>query len=324
MKIEELLDSATHQRARAGVSAVALNFVAFVEEPQLRSWVASQTDELAQRHACRTIVLDACASENLSGITTRCALMGGETECEQLCVGVSGVDAPALRSVVRELLDSHVETVLLWAGSRLRDVRLRALSSLCEALVVDSECRDGEESLRELTAIADETLEHLLRDMAYLRLEGWQDLIALFFDEPDMAEELGTISRVRVCTGSVPEALYFVAWLASRLDWQACGKNAFCNPKGEPVAVEIQRREAPGLVSVTLDSANCSFFAGVDDDTPELACLRVTGRKQRDKRCAPLRQESAAAIVRRSVPGRARDDVFLETFRMLRKLLIDA
>ncbi len=304
------------------VSATTLNFVAFLEDPELRDWIASQADELVRRHASRTVVLDACASGNVSGITSSRTPVGEQTECENLRVGAADLEASALRSIVCDLLVPNVRTALLWAGARLADERLRALGTLSEVVVVDSSHRRTDEgALRELSATADERLEPLLRDLAYMRLEGWQDLVALFFDDPQLAGELSTISRVRVKAGSLAEAYYLIAWLASRLEWRARGKNAFSNQNGGAIHVEIEQQQAAGISGIELDSQNCRFRVCLDDDTPELACLSVTGSKHRVKRCAPLRHEASAALLHRAVLRPERGDVFEDVFRMVRSLL---
>jgi len=59
-----------------------------------------------------------------------------------------------------------------------------------------------------------------LRDLAWMRLRPWQDMIANFFDDPALLGELFSIRRLHIASGSDSEAFYLAGWLASRLDWQ--------------------------------------------------------------------------------------------------------
>ena len=311
--LEEL---AEHRGSGATVHPVSLNLVAFVEDSKILDWIAQRTDDIAARHASRSVLLD--ASQEDSG-----AVKGAAGKSEQIRLGVQGRSAAELRSLVHDLLVPNVQTVLLWAGPSLLDERFEVLKSLSHVIILDSSrgCA-GPQALRELAEVADEQLEGTVRDLAYMRLLPWQDLIALFFDDHVLAAELPQLRGVEVAAGSEAEASYLVGWLASRLSWTPCGLHRFCNSASETVETQVSVEGEPRRVQrVTLRSAATTFSACLDEKDPALVCLRVKSRSRDDKRCAPLREVDTISLVQRAVMSGNNGAIYVETLHMVRTLL---
>jgi hypothetical protein len=323
--VEQLLGELAQQRRdRAGVSTTSINLVAFVEnDPHLLARMGERIDMLAQRNVSRTLLL---SCESRPHVTrSHCTEIDDTlvTHSEQIEFSVKDLSAPELRSIVHDLLVPNVRTVLLWGGQALDDPRFAVLADLADTIILFSSVKDGDtQTLRNIVKLLGTPVERKLRDLSYLRLLTWQDTIAQFFDDADLAAELPHISKVRVVSGSAPEAYYFVAWLASRLSWEPCGRSEFCNADGRTIAIELAEEGMPRhIYGVFLHSGHSVFGAAVEQKSADLLCLTVEGEKHRPQRCAPLHDVDMVALIERAIFETAGADVYVETLRMLGRLL---
>ncbi len=291
----------------AAASTTTVNLIAFAEDPATIPRLRDRFSTFAQKHSCRAIFLDA----------TRAGERTDET-----VLGVAGMPAEKLRSTVHDLLIGGVGSALFWAGRDLSDPRFEALASLGTTVVIDSSrAADGLASIQKLAEISASS-DRFVRDLSYLRLLPWQDMVAQFFDDEELAQELPRIAAVQVVSGSEPEAYYLAGWLASRLHWKPCGRNELCNDAGEVIHVDIERRGEPRRVlSVVLRSKTCAFTAELDVDSADVVCLTVTGKPQRDKRCAPLHDVDLVSLVEQAMFVPHKDAVFAEALQMARAIL---
>jgi hypothetical protein len=245
------------------------------------------------------------------------------THSEQIQLGVSNVHAGELRSIVHALVVPNVHTVLLWGGRRINDPRFSALADLAHTVVLfTSATAAGVEGLREILSLQGMPAAAKIRDLAYLRLTPWQDLVAQLFDDEELAEELSSITRVEIVCGSEPEGYYLVGWLASRLAWEPCGPHQFCNAQGKQIDVDLRiEGQARRVRSICLNSARSVFGAAIERDADDLVCLTVEGEKHRPHRCLPLHDVDIISLVERAIFSSADDAVYAETLAMAGRLL---
>lgn len=321
--VEGLLGKLAEQRRdRAGVSTTSINLVAFVDDHDLRERMSQRIDELAERNVSRAILL---SCEDVGHAVRSHSIEVNDTvvtHSEQIHLAVKDIAQDELRSIVQGLLVPTVRTVLLWGGEHLTDARFEALGGLADTVVLFSSARDaGSGSLREILRLRGTPMEPKIRDLAFLRLAPWQDMIAQFFDDPELAAELPHLRRVEAVTGSAPEAYYLIGWLAGRLKWDACGRNEFCNAEGSTITVDVQRGPVPRRVySVQLYSAGCVFSATMEHDADDLICLTVEGEKSRQHRCVPLRDVDMVSLVERAM-FMPRGEMYSQTLAMVERLL---
>lgn len=327
LNVEALLGALDHERRdRGGICTTSLNVIAFVEDDDdLLKWMAESSDAFAEAHGFRILLLDGSRGPQVYSVRTQCKELGDTllTSREQIQVGVQDIGAAELRSITHDLLAPNVRNVLLWAGKHLADDRLNALSGLAERIVLFSSSGvSALESLRELVRLEDTPLISRLCDLAYMRLLAWQDLTAQFFDEPELATELPTITRVDITSGSEPEAYYLAAWLAGRLGWDPCGDMVFAGPQGCTIHVVFHKEGRPRRVrGITLQSASCTFGITVSTDAEDLICLSVSGKKNRPLRCVPLHDVDIVSLVERAIFSPEDGGVYLQTLGVLRRLL---
>jgi glucose-6-phosphate dehydrogenase assembly protein OpcA len=302
---------------------MSLNLVAFVEgDANLLRRVTDRIDALAERNVSRTLLL---TSEELEHcVRSHCAEIGETivTHSEQIQLAVKGIGAHELRSVVHDLLVPNVRTVLLWGAPTLNDPRFASLAELADIVILFSSARgDGTQPLREILQLKGSGIELKVRDLAFLRLLPWQDMIAQFFDDPDLAAELPHIARVDVVAGSASEAYYLIGWLASRLAWNACGAHEFCNVGGGTIAISIQQSGPPRRVSsVHMHSSKTVFGATTQDQEESIVCLTVEGEKRRPQRCVPLHDVDMETLIENAI-FMPYGSVYAETLAIVERLM---
>jgi glucose-6-phosphate dehydrogenase assembly protein OpcA len=327
LDVELLLGELAEQRKdRGGIATTSLNVVGFVEDDeQLLQRLTQRTNELAERHAARTILLVASLAAESHTTQSNCKEVNDIllTHSEQIQLGVSNVGAAELRSVVHALVVPNVRTVLLWGGTHVTDERFAALADIADTVVIFSSATgNGANALREVLQIQGTPAAGKIHDLAYMRLMPWQDLVAQFFDDDELAAELSGISRVEIVCGSEAEAYYLVGWLASRLGWDPCGPREFCNAQGKNITVDL-RIEGPvrRIQSIRLQSPHSVFGATIQKDEDDLVCLTVEGEKHRPQRCMPLHDVDIISLVERAIFSSVDATVYAESLAMAGRLL---
>lgn len=137
-----------------------------------------------------------------------------------------------LASLVSPLLAAELPDFLWWPGDDfVHNPLFEDLQQIVDRVIVDSaqlgNDTSGVAAMRALLE-GDEANSPLIGDFTWLRLGPWRQLIAQFFDPPDVQRCLASIEEVTISYADVREdgssglasALLTVGWLASRLGWE--------------------------------------------------------------------------------------------------------
>ncbi len=319
LDVHPLLDELNLARQTTGAKAATMTFAVFFDDPSIADWIRERTHAVAERHPSRVIVLDGTQTPDARSIVDP-----DDPRGEWIEVGVKDSDAASLSGALSTLALAEAPVVLAWIAARIskdeRFVRLaeRAHTVICNSSVTDT----GIKSLRDFIAFCDAHVGINAQDLAYIRLAGWQDLIAEFFDQPGAMEELSRLRRVEITAGSEAEAYYLLGWLASRLEWSPCGKNQMCNRDNEAISFEIVQGGQPRrLQRVVLQSEETTFSAHVFEEDPNAICLEAIGKRPQDRRCAPMLGVDIASLVERAILQQQRDRVFHETLAVIEHII---
>jgi glucose-6-phosphate dehydrogenase assembly protein OpcA len=309
----------------AAARVATLNFVVFIDDPDHRAWVLERAGRVASRLPSRLIVLDSTAAA--VGVDVSSAKRegpgGNNIVTERVDIGVSTIDHQSIISLVQELSVPDIPTVLWWSGSRL--LQSRTFSGLAQhavTVLVDSSGKvRGEEIIRELGEFLTRFPGVVLADLAFMRLAPWQDMIAQFFDDPALREDLFSITGLQIESGSEAEALYLAGWLGSRLSWEIAERDAFHDRRGHTIRFErVARGDQRRVVSVVLKANDSTYRAGLSDDEGVVA-LSVEGPKAAPVRYVPLQNIDNTSLIERAILESARDDIFETSLRTVRELL---
>ncbi len=302
-----------------------MNFIAFVDDPVHRQWVLERAEIVVAKIPARFIVLDstdATLGFRVSATTRR----AGETTIvtERIDVGVGTIDHATIISLVAELTVPDVPTVLWWSGARLlRSRTFSGIAAQAQTVLVDSsgQARD-EETVRELGEFAERFPNASLQDLAFMRLLPWQDIIAQFFDDPALREDLFSIDSLAIESGSEAEALYLAGWLASRLSWEPAGHDSFRDRRGNTVALRRKHRgDQRRVLSVVLTSGASTYRAEICAGDEQVVCLTIDGPKARPMWHVPLQNIDNISLIERAILERDSDQIFDTSLLAVRDLL---
>jgi glucose-6-phosphate dehydrogenase assembly protein OpcA len=309
------LEAIRAELARTKLSTSTLNLVVWIDDPARRDWILERAGMLSEKHPSFTLILDhtgvragdATVTTAPHDIESAFSVRG-----ERVDIDVSGASAGTIAGYVAGLCGPGVPTILWWSGMR-EDSRpiFEALLPLATTLLVDSSGGSpDEEAMRKLVEFHAAHPEVELRDMAWMRLRPWQDMIANFFDDPALLGELFSIRQLKISSGSDSEAFYLGGWLASRLGWNATGRNAFTDRNG--AQVEFVRKRVGDIrrvQSICLDSDRSWYHGEVTDD-PGVVSIWVEGEHARESRLFPLQAIDNASLLERAVLETGEDELF--------------
>ncbi len=310
----------------AGSARVAtMNFVVFVDDPAHREWVLERALVVVDKHPARLIVLDSTDATSGVDVSTKVLHRGGAVIInERVDVGVKPLDHATIISLIQELTVPEIPVVLWWSGARLLQSRtFSGLAQLAQTVLVDSSGKArGDETITELGEFITRFSSVRLQDLAFMRLAPWQDMIAQFFDDPALREDLFSITGIEIESGSDAEALYLAGWLGSRLSWEPAGRDAFRNRSGREIPfLKSDKGDQRRVLSVVLRAGESTYRATLSPDDENVVCLYVEGAKAKPMWCVPLQNIANTALIEKAIIENMRDDIFETSLLTVRDLL---
>ena len=312
------------KREATTVSATTINFLVFIDDAERRDWVMERATMIADKHPSRMIVLDCSGNDEGALVETFSGDGHGTIKSERITIACHGMDPETLRALTHALTIPDLPTILWWTAQETAgNPHFDSLIQIAADVVVDSSGSTREDgAIVQLSAFFERTRRRLaLRDLAWMRLNPWHDMVAQFFDDAALREELFCIRSLKIVSGSSAEALYLAGWLGSRLEWRACGKNEFCDREGTPISFTLVRDGGMRRVqTVAITTMSSTYRAEVTSD-PGVVRLSVEGKKIRPERLAPLQAIDNASLIERAILERQSDKIFETALRMVGAIL---
>lgn len=313
--------------AREKRHVTTLNFIVWVDREVNRDRVIRRAIKIGERHPSRTIVLD--SSPGRVGAHVR-PLDPNDPTCQSafIDIGVADISPQEACELATSLAASEVPTVLCWSGASLGEstaFRCFFANGNRPVTVVDSSLgvRDTT-TILELAQFYQQYADVPLRDLAWMRLHLWQDVIAQFFDDPALREELFSIQKLHIAAGSDAEAFYLGGWLASRLGWSATAQGTFIDRNGGRIVFEHERSDRARRVdSVALITATSAYRGSVDETDPSVVRVWVEGANAREVRLVPMQAVDTASLIERAALEAGGTDEIFETALRMAHTLID-
>jgi glucose-6-phosphate dehydrogenase assembly protein OpcA len=325
--LAKLRESHENQSEREGTGPrlATLNFVIFVDDSAHRAWVIERATRVASKHPSRSIVLDSTGThDGVAVSTSACSLDSATVVNEHVTVGVTELDHGGIVKLAHDLSVPGVPTFVWWSGARF--LQSRTFSGLVEratGVLLDSSGKaSDEETIRELADFPTRFPNVVLRDLAFMRLAPWQDMIAQFFDDPALREDLFSIRSLHIESGSAAEALYLAGWFGSRLSWEAAAGRTFFDRRRRRVPFTMEYRGGRRrILAVRLTSDDSTYVAQLSGDDRNAVCLHVEGVKAKPMFCMPLQNIDNALLVERAILTPRHDEIFETSLATVRDLI---
>jgi glucose-6-phosphate dehydrogenase assembly protein OpcA len=311
--------------ARAKPMATTMNLIVWLDNERNHEWVIDRAIKISEKHPSRTIIVD--ATPGCVGAHVRQFDADNPTHQGSFIeLGVAGMVPWEACELATSLTAPEVPTVLVWSADSLgEDTAFRCfLGTSLSTVVVDSSLGIRDTStIAKLFDFYEEFRGVALRDLAWMRLHHWQDIVAHFFDDPALRDELFSIRKVRIVAGSDAEALYLGGWLGSRLGWSATGHDEFSDRNGGAIALDHERSGQPRRVSsVSLTTDTSVYHGAVDDADPTIVRVWVEGTNAHEARFIPLKPPDTASLIEQAaLEGGGTDEIFETALRTAHTLI---
>ena len=312
------------REARGGnPSTATMNFVVYVENERYRDWVLERAQRIADKHPSRMIVLNAVKDSH--GVQVTAGDPDGDGPMafrERVDLGVDGIRAAERHHYVEALLVRDVPIVLWWAADRLfASNTFQALIQTVQHVILDSSGTGTDpKAIREFATFFTGEHDLALRDLAWMRLDPWRDVVAQFFDDPNLRDELFCIRKISISSGSEAEALYLGAWLASRLGWTVQDGETFLDRERKNVPFERKHEgEIRRVQRVEIQTDTSTYSAFVSGDGA--VGLEVSGKNARAVRHVPLQAIDNTSLVERAILTTSPDPIYQESLHVVGQLL---
>lgn len=185
-------------------------------------------DAIASRNPCRIIALCPVAGED-EGVTAQvsayCPIQKQSSTtlvcCEYVTLRGTVAALERVGGIIPALLISGLPKFLWWKATPDPNHSLfKRLAVVCNSVIVDSsDFTETEADLLKLQELLE--MGTPIADLNWRRLSAWQELTAEVFDPPQRRAALSEVDRVTIDyeKGNPAQALMFLGWLASRLQW---------------------------------------------------------------------------------------------------------
>ena len=288
---EKAADAAPAEGAALGTRTSVLTLVAYALDATAAQRVGETIANLPEYHPSRAIVVLAEPSDAEPAIDARLSAhchiapgLEGQVCFEEVELSVKGRAARHLHSVVLPLLVPDLPVFSWWSGDLPGDLHL--LNDVLDAsdrFIVDSaRFSDAQGGIPCLASLAQDSAT-AVSDLSWTRLNSWRQLVAGFFDGPDLRPYLDSLTAVHLehATGSPAESLLMTGWLAARLGWRPEGKADHA----------LRLRSNSGTVLASLNAKPSS-----DEEPGSLLALRLAASRAGDEATFGI-QRSAPRLV---------------------------
>lgn len=255
-------------------------------------------DAIAASNPCRIIALFPTTGED-QGVTAQvsasCPIQKQSQStlvcCEYITLSGTAAALERIGGLISELMIGELPKFVWWKGTPDPEYGLfKRLTSQSNSVIIDSSSfNDVETEFLQLYDLIERGIP--LADLNWRRLAAWQELTAETFDPPERRAALGEVDRVTIDyeQGNLAQALMFLGWLASRLQWRPVSYQKeggdydlrrihFTTPNQRPVEAELAGipvadvgEVAGDLISLRLGSTN------QEADCCTVLCSETTG-----------------------------------------------
>lgn len=186
-------------------------------------------DAIAATNPCRIIALCPMLGED-EGVTAQvsayCPVQKYNQStlvcCEYITLRGTATALERIGGMISALMVSGLPNIVWWKATPDAEYGLfDRLAKISNNIVIDSSSfNDTETDLRKVAELVKQDTP--IVDLNWRRLAPWQELTAAAFDPPDRRESLTAVDRVTIDyeKGNPAQALMFLGWLASRLQWR--------------------------------------------------------------------------------------------------------
>ncbi|MBD1999523.1 glucose-6-phosphate dehydrogenase assembly protein OpcA [Leptolyngbya sp. FACHB-671] len=323
-----------------------------IEIPNINARGFSISDAIAAQNPCRIITLSPVLGED-EGVTAQvsayCPIQKSSASnlicCEYITLRGTKVALERVTDLVASLMIPELPKFVWWKATPNPEQELfKRLSTSCQCLILDS-CyfSDPESEFLKMQELIE--ARTYIADLNWHRLASWQELTAAAFDPPERRAALGEVDRVTIDyeKGNAAQALMFLGWLASRLEWEPVAFTEeggdydlkhvkFNGPNGRQIEAELAAiptadwGEIPGdMVGLRLTSTNLNADCCTILCSETTGCMRMeaggSAQACRTEQVTPMSDQRAESLLSQQLQRWGRDMLYEESLAVVAKIL---
>ena len=313
---------------------------------------AGIADAIAAANPCRIIALFPTAGED-QGVTAQvsasCPMQKHNQNtlvcCEYITLKGTNTALERVSGLISELMIGELPKFLWWKATPDPNYGLfKRLASLSNSVIIDSSTfRHPEADMSQVLTLMDEGIP--IADLNWRRLAAWQELTAEAFDPPDRRAALREVDKVTIDyeKGNQAQALMFLSWLASRLQWRPISyeqeggdydirRVKLTTADGRPVEAELagipvaDAGEVAGdLISLRLGSTNMEADCCTVLCSETTGCMRMEAgggaQSCRIQQVSPLFDQKTEQLLSQQLQRWGRDMLYEESLAVTEQIL---
>lgn len=266
--------------------------------PNQRGYTIS--DAIASQNPCRIITLcpELGNQEGMSAqVSAYCPVQksgsGNLVCCEYITLRGNRAALEQSSNLVTSLLIPDLPKFVWWKATPNPEQELfQELTEACNCIIMDSSYfSDPEGEFPKLLGLISE--ETYVADLNWHRLSPWQELTASAFDPPERRINLDKVDRVTIDyeKGNASQALMFLGWLASRLQWKP---TAYQETGGD---YDLRHVHFKGPYHQTIEAELAAIpMADWGEVTGDLVGIRLTSTDLKADCCTILCSETSGCM----------------------------
>lgn len=312
----------------------------------------SISDAIAAQNPCRIITLCPTFGPD-EGVTAQvsayCPLQKRSAAnlvcCEYITLRGTKAALDRVGDLVTSLMIPDLPKFVWWKATPNPEQELfHHLSRFSNCVIVDS-CyfSDPESELLKIQQLVEE--EIYIADLNWHRLSAWQELTAAAYDPPERRMSLGELDNITIDyeKGNVAQALLFLGWFASRLEWKPISYHEeggdyhithikFVGPNDKEITAELaaiptaDSGEIPGdLVGLRLVSSNPNADCCTILCSETTGCMRLeaggSAQSCRTEQVSALTDQKAESLMAQQLQRWGRDVLYEESLAVTAQIL---
>lgn len=298
LRVTGRVDELTLARLRQEYASLSESQKVFTN-PDLRGFNLSEA--IAAQNPCRVITLcPTLDGDNTvtAQVSAYCPVQKRNASnlicCEYITLRGSKAALDQVSAVVASLMIGELPKFVWWKATPNPEQTLFSqLSETSNCLIVDSSYFSEVES--ELNKIQEITeTGKYIADLNWHRLFPWQELAAEAFDPPERRDALAEIDHISIDhePGNAAQALMFLGWIASRLDWTPV---RYVDEGGDYGIRKVYLQNSSGKREIEAELAAIPV-ADVGEVIGDLVGIRLTSDNQDADCCTILCSETTGCM----------------------------
>ncbi len=307
---------------------------------------------LAAQNPCRVITL--CPTfgddEGVSAqVSAYCPVQRSQSSnlvcCEYITLRGTKEALERVGDLVDSLIVSDLPKFIWWkATPNPEQILFQKLALTSSCLILDSSYYgDAESEILKIQTLVNERTN--IADLNWYRLAPWQELTAEAFDPPERRMAITEVDRVGIDyeKGNPAQALMFLGWLASRLDWRPVSYESeggdydlkricFENESGRHIQAELAAIPVanPGevlgdLTGVRLESTNHNANCNTILCSETAGCMRMesggSAQSSLVEEVTSLSDQRSDLLLEQQLQSWGEDELFEESLAVTSEIL---